>query len=55
MSDVKDVNVKSHGEEYDDYVYYLKRRIRQLELQVRTLEADKERLERELSLSLIHI
>ncbi|HDH44721.1 MAG TPA: AAA family ATPase [Thermococcus sp.] len=49
MSDVKDVNVKSHGEEYDDYVYYLKRRIRQLELQVRTLEADKERLERELS------
>jgi proteasome regulatory subunit len=34
---------------YDDYVTFLKRRIRQLELQVRTLEADKERLERELS------
>ncbi|MDN5320731.1 MAG: proteasome regulatory subunit [Thermococcaceae archaeon] len=48
MSDVEDINVK-HEEEYDDYVYYLKRRIRQLELQVRTLEADKERLERELS------
>ncbi|HIH72111.1 MAG: Proteasome-activating nucleotidase [Thermococcales archaeon 44_46] len=48
MSDVEDVNVK-HEEGYDDYVYYLKRRIRQLELQVRTLEADKERLERELS------
>ncbi|WP_175059538.1 proteasome-activating nucleotidase [Thermococcus sp. 2319x1] len=48
MSDVEDVNVK-HEESYDDYVYYLKRRIRQLELQVRTLEADKERLERELS------
>ncbi|KPU62464.1 nucleotidase [Thermococcus sp. EP1] len=49
MNDVKDVNIKPHEEEYDDYVYYLKRRIRQLELQVRTLEADKERLERELS------
>ncbi|NJE25520.1 AAA family ATPase [Thermococcus sp. MV5] len=49
MNDVKDVNVKPHEKEYDDYVYYLKRRIRQLELQVRTLEADKERLERELS------
>ncbi|USS40392.1 proteasome-activating nucleotidase [Thermococcus aggregans] len=48
MSNVEDVNMK-HEEEYDDYVYYLKRRIRQLELQVRTLEADKERLERELS------
>ncbi|EHR79810.1 ATPase AAA [Thermococcus litoralis DSM 5473] len=48
MSDVEDVNVK-HEEGYDDYVYYLKRRIRQFELQVRTLEADKERLERELS------
>jgi len=34
---------------YDDYITFLKRRIRQLELQVRTLEADKERLERELS------
>lgn len=49
MNDVKDVNTKPHEEEYNDYVYYLKRRIRQLELQVRTLEADKERLERELS------
>ncbi|USG99362.1 proteasome-activating nucleotidase [Thermococcus argininiproducens] len=49
MNDVKDVNIKHPEEEYDDYVYYLKRRIRQLELQVRTLEADKERLERELS------
>ncbi|HHI00787.1 MAG: proteasome-activating nucleotidase [Thermococcus sp.] len=48
MSNVEDLNVK-HEEGYDDYVYYLKRRIRQLELQVRTLEADKERLERELS------
>ncbi|MDK2870401.1 MAG: proteasome regulatory subunit [Pyrococcus sp.] len=37
-----------HGN-YDDYVTYLKRRIRQLELQVRMLKADKERLERELS------
>ncbi|AIF70070.1 ATPase AAA [Palaeococcus pacificus DY20341] len=43
-------DVKFEREEtYDDYVIYLKRRIRQLELQVRTLEADKERLERELS------
>jgi len=48
MSNVEDLNVK-HEEGYDDYIYYLKRRIRQLELQVRTLEADKERLERELS------
>ncbi|NJE05273.1 AAA family ATPase [Thermococcus sp. M36] len=45
---VENVGVKP-SEEYDDYVIYLKRRIRQLELQVRTLEADKERLERELS------
>ncbi|WP_297508062.1 proteasome-activating nucleotidase [Thermococcus sp.] len=37
------------NEGYDDYITFLKRRIRQLELQVRTLEADKERLERELS------
>lgn len=48
MNNVEDLNVK-HEEGYDDYIYYLKRRIRQLELQVRTLEADKERLERELS------
>jgi len=48
MSDINDVEIKSH-DEYDDYIIYLKRRIRQLELQVRTLEADKERLERELS------
>jgi len=37
------------GETHDDYITFLKRRIRQLELQVRTLEAEKERLERELS------
>ena len=43
---IEDANV---GEGYDDYITFLKRRIRQLELQVRTLEADKERLERELS------
>ncbi|AJC72587.1 ATPase AAA [Thermococcus guaymasensis DSM 11113] len=41
--------VKSPETGYDDYITFLKRRIRQLELQVRTLEADKERLERELS------
>ncbi|ASJ00715.1 proteasome-activating nucleotidase [Thermococcus gorgonarius] len=41
--------VKGGEVNYDDYVTFLKRRIRQLELQVRTLEADKERLERELS------
>ncbi|MDV3103670.1 proteasome-activating nucleotidase [Thermococcus waiotapuensis] len=41
--------VKGEEVNYDDYVTFLKRRIRQLELQVRTLEADKERLERELS------
>ncbi|QDA32056.1 proteasome-activating nucleotidase [Thermococcus indicus] len=45
---VENVDIKP-TDEYDDYVIYLKRRIRQLELQVRTLEADKERLERELS------
>ncbi|CAD5245002.1 proteasome-activating nucleotidase [Thermococcus camini] len=45
---VENVDIKP-SDEYDDYVIYLKRRIRQLELQVRTLEADKERLERELS------
>ncbi len=44
---VEDTNFHSEG--YDDYITFLKRRIRQLELQVRTLEADKERLERELS------
>ncbi|WP_297065811.1 proteasome-activating nucleotidase [Thermococcus sp.] len=43
---IEDANMH---ESYDDYVTFLKRRIRQLELQVRTLEADKERLERELS------
>ncbi|WP_297500654.1 proteasome-activating nucleotidase [Thermococcus sp.] len=43
---VEDANF---NEGYDDYITFLKRRIRQLELQVRTLEADKERLERELS------
>jgi len=43
---VEDANIH---ENYDDYITFLKRRIRQLELQVRTLEADKERLERELS------
>ncbi|WP_048152628.1 proteasome-activating nucleotidase [Palaeococcus ferrophilus] len=42
-------DVKVGDTNYDDYVIFLKRRIRQLELQVRTLEADKERLERELS------
>ncbi|WP_456367238.1 proteasome-activating nucleotidase [Thermococcus sp.] len=42
-------NTDFHSEGYDDYITFLKRRIRQLELQVRTLEADKERLERELS------
>ncbi len=41
--------VKSPNSDYDDYITFLKRRIRQLELQIRTLEADKERLERELS------
>ncbi|ASJ02979.1 proteasome-activating nucleotidase [Thermococcus profundus] len=41
--------VKGSDANYDDYITFLKRRIRQLELQVRTLEADKERLERELS------
>lgn len=40
---------RSHDVNYDDYISFLKRRIRQLELQVRTLEVDKERLERELS------
>ena len=44
---VENANFQSEG--YDDYITFLKRRIRQLELQVRTLEADKERLERELS------
>ncbi len=43
---IEDANIP---ESYDDYITFLKRRIRQLELQVRTLEADKERLERELS------
>ncbi|CAI1492971.1 Proteasome-activating nucleotidase [Thermococcus nautili] len=43
---IEDANIH---EGYDDYITFLKRRIRQLELQVRTLEADKERLERELS------
>ncbi|NJE54113.1 proteasome-activating nucleotidase [Thermococcus sp. 21S9] len=43
---IEDTNIH---EGYDDYITFLKRRIRQLELQVRTLEADKERLERELS------
>lgn len=43
---IEDANIR---EGYDDYITFLKRRIRQLELQVRTLEADKERLERELS------
>ncbi|WP_297470897.1 proteasome-activating nucleotidase [Thermococcus sp.] len=43
---IEDANMH---ESYDDYITFLKRRIRQLELQVRTLEADKERLERELS------
>ncbi len=41
--------IRSQDTGYDDYITFLKRRIRQLELQVRTLEADKERLERELS------
>lgn len=41
--------VKRSDSGYDDYITFLKRRVRQLELQVRTLEADKERLERELS------
>jgi proteasome regulatory subunit len=44
---IEDANFQN--ESYDDYITFLKRRIRQLELQVRTLEADKERLERELS------
>ncbi len=44
----ENLDAKPH-DDYDDYITYLKRRIRQLELQVRTLEADKERLERELS------
>ncbi|NJF24742.1 proteasome-activating nucleotidase [Thermococcus sp. Bubb.Bath] len=42
-------DVKTSNSDYDDYITFLKRRIRQLELQIRTLEADKERLERELS------
>jgi len=46
VSGLNDVESPS---DYDDYITFLKRRVRQLELQVRTLEADKERLERELS------